>query len=263
MSSIPCETIKVQSIGKIGVISLNRPEVLNAINAKMVSEINQTLDAWEEDDNIRVIVLTSGERGFCAGADLKESRGRSLKQQIAFLRSLTDLISRFEELPKPIVAAINGRALGGGLEVILGCDMIIATENSTFGLPEIHHAVMPAAGGTQRLPRIVGRLRAKEMLLIGRSINAVTAEKYGLLNRVVPSEVALVEAYTEVGNELGEMAPIAVMQIKRLVNTGTDMPLHLALELAHEAGTLIDTSEDRKEGLKAFAEKRKPQFKGV
>lgn len=262
MSTAPFETIKLESLNQMAVISLNRPEVLNAINERMLSELSNALTSLEKDGNVRVIVLTAAERGFCAGADIKEGPTRTMMRHLNFLRGLIQLTQQIEDLSKPVIAAVDGRALGGGFELVMPCDFIIATQDSVFGTPEILLGVMPAAGGTQRLPRLIGRMKAKELMFTGKRLSAAEADKLGLLYKVVPNKEALVAAYTELANELAEKAPIALMQIKRLVNKGSDMPLDLALDLSHEANTVIHVSEDRKEGHDAFFEKRKPHFKG-
>ncbi len=260
--SDPFQTIKLDLHERVAFVALNRPAALNAIDQRMVEELEQVFSNLDKDKNVRVVVLTALEKGFCAGADIKESAARSLSRQIAFLRRLNDVIIKMENLTKPIIAAVDGWALGGGFELILGADLVLATQSSTFGAPEINRGGLAAAGGTQRLPRAIGRAKAKELLLTGRNVSATEAEKLGLLNAVFPDSQSLTKGAMELAAALAEKAPLALAQNKRLVNLGTDMPLALALEMAHEAATLIMASEDKREGSKAFAEKRKPQYKG-
>jgi enoyl-CoA hydratase len=256
-------TIIVERENQVGIITLNRPDTLNAINEQMFRELMQVLLCMEEDRDTRIIVLTgAGDRAFCAGADIKESRERDLLRQTNFLKDLIELTKKMENISKPIIAAVNGFALGGGFELILSCDFIIATKGSGFGFPEINLGVIPSAGGTQRLPRLIGRVKAKEMLFTGKRITAAEAKEMGLINKVVASKEELIEAYMELGAELAEKAPLALRQLKHLVNKGMEMPLDSALDFSHEAATLINVSEDKMEGRMAFLEKRKPQFKG-
>ncbi|MFC1917073.1 enoyl-CoA hydratase/isomerase family protein [Chloroflexota bacterium] len=263
MSAKKYEALIVEKENQLGLITLNRPDALNAINEQMAGELRQSLQDMETDANVRVIVVKAVEgRAFCAGADIKESRERDLPRQLQFLKGLVEITKKIESNPKPVIAAIDGMALGGGCELILGCDFIIATKESSFGTPEINIGVIPAAGGTQRLPRLIGKVKAKELLFTGHRISADEAKEIGLVNQVVSSQEELIAAYTSLANELADKAPLALMQMKYLVNKGMEMPLDLALDFAHEAATLINISEDRKEGQRAFIEKRKPQFKG-
>jgi enoyl-CoA hydratase len=262
MSLASFKTIKFEINNQMAVISLNRPEVLNAINERMLIELSHALANIEEDTNVRVIILTAAEKGFSAGADIKEGPTRTMMKHLNFLRGFIALTQQIEDLAKPVIAAVNGRALGGGFELIVSCDFIIATQDSVFSMPEILLGVMPAAGGTQRLPRLIGRMKAKELMFTGRRMTVAEAEKLGLLYKVVPDKAALVAAYTELAKELGEKAPIALMQMKRLINMGSDIPISLALALSHEANTVVHVSENRKEGHEAFYQKRKPEFKG-
>ncbi|MFC2001492.1 enoyl-CoA hydratase/isomerase family protein [Chloroflexota bacterium] len=263
MNSTRYETIIVEMANQIGIITLNRPDTLNAINEQMSRELRQALSRMEEDGDIRVIVLKgAGDRAFCAGADIKESRRRELQQQTKFLKGLIALTRQLENIPKPIIAAVNGYAFGGGFELILSCDFVIATKDSSFSSPEINIGIIPAAGGTQRLPRLIGKAKAKELLFTGKSITATEAKEIGLINKVVSSKEELIEACLVLASELAEKAPLALMQLKHLVNKGVEMPLDLALDFSYEAFTLLSVSEDRTEGQKAFIEKRKPRFKG-
>lgn len=259
---IDYQTIIVQKEKRVGIITLNRPERLNAISDQLRQELGSALENIEKDEDIRVIILTgSGDRAFCAGADIKEAAKTDLMSRRQRLKESNQLVERLESISKPVIAAINGYALGGGCELALGCDLIIAADNSSFGLPEINIASIPGAGGTQRLPRVVGKFKAMEMLLTGERVSAQEAKTIGLVNRVVPKEELMTVA-KELGAKLAEKAPLAMMQLKYLVNKGMEMPLSRALDFAYEAGSVILASRDRLEGMKAFAEKRKPVFKG-
>ena len=263
MNSAQYESIIVEREPQVGIVTLNRPDTLNAINEQMCQELGQALLDMEADEDIRVIVLKgAGDRAFSTGADIRESRERDLMRQTKFLKGIMELTKKMEAIPKPLIAVVNGYALGGGCELILGCDFIIATKDSSFGLPEINIGIIPAAGAPQRLPRLIGKAKAKELLFTGKRITADEAKEIGLINRVVSSKEELVEAYMGLANELAEKPPLALTQLKHLINKGVEMPLDMALDLSHEAVTLINVSEDRKEGQKAFLEKRKPQFKG-
>lgn len=256
------QTIIVQKENRVGSIILNRPERLNAINDQLREELTSAIEDMETDEDIRVIIVTgSGDRAFCVGSDIKESTERGLFQKRKDLKMLNELINKLESISKPVIAAVNGYALGGGCELTLGCDLIIAAENSSFGLPEINIASIPGAGGTQRLPRLVGKIKAKELMFTGEIISAQEALRIGLVNRVVPGK-ELMNMATELAGKLAKKPPLSLMQIKYLVNKGMEMPLSRALDFAYEGNTLVLVSEDRKEGAKAFAEKREPQFKG-
>ncbi|MFC1872740.1 enoyl-CoA hydratase/isomerase family protein [Chloroflexota bacterium] len=258
-----CETLLVEVIGSVGIVTLNRPDNLNTVNAQMSAELMQVVAAVNEDDNIRVVVFTgAGDKAFSAGGDIRESRGRDFQTHTAVVRGLLDLTIMVEGVKKPVIAAVNGYAIGMGFELALSCDIVFATEKSIFSAPEVNIGMFPQAGGPQRLPRIVGNSKAKELMFTGRKVSAAEALEIGLVNRVVASKEALTEAYMEFGRQLAEKPPLALQQIKFLVNKGSEMPLPLALEYSHEAATLVNTSEDKKEGQQSFLEKRKPQFKG-
>jgi len=256
------QTIIAQKENRLGIIILNRTERLNAINSLLRQELTLAVDDMENDDNIRVIILTGrGERAFCVGADIKESAKKGVIERRKGFKASNALISKLENITKPVIAALNGYALGGGLELAMGCDYIIAAEHSLIGLPEVNIAAIPGAGGTQRLPRLIGKLKAKELMFYGERISACEAERLGLVNRVVPKEDLMTKA-KELAEQLAIKSPLALAQIKSLVNKGLEMPLSRALDFAYEASTLMLVSEDRKEGMRAFIEKRTPEFKG-
>jgi len=255
------ETIKLQR-GPVAVISFNRPAAMNALSTQMARDLLSVLEELALDDAVFAAVLTAeGDRAFCVGADLKErknmSREEMKKQRALFVRAFT-AVAMF---PKPLVAAVNGYALGGGTEFALGCDFIIASENAVFGLPEVGLAIIPGGGGTQLLPRVIGRSRAKELIFTGRRISAAEALELGLVNHVVPA-AQLMEKTMAIMQEIAANGPIALQQAKRAINLGVELDLHTALALEAECYNVCLATEDRDEGLKAFNEKRKPVYRG-
>lgn len=254
------ETITLQK-GKVAVLSFNRPEAMNALSTQMAREILAALEEMEEDDGVFAAVLTAeGDRAFCVGADLKErktmSKEEMKKQRALFVRTF----SAVAMFPKPLVAAVNGYALGGGCEFALGCDFIVAAENAVFGLPEVGLAIIPGGGGTQLLPRVIGRSRAKELIFTGRRIPAAEALRLGLVNYVVPRE-ELMKKTMEIMEEIVQNGPVALRQAKRAINLGLEVDLATAFALEAECYNVCLATEDRDEGLRAFNEKRKPVYK--
>jgi enoyl-CoA hydratase len=243
----------------VALVQLNRPKELNALNLQLMGELRDALKELDDDDNVRAIVITGNERAFAAGADIKQMAGKTAIDMLQIDQFSTwDTIRKTK---KPIIAAVSGFALGGGCELAMICDMIIASETATFGQPEIKIGVMPGAGGTQRLTRAVGKTRAMEMVLTGKFISAAQAEKYGLVNRVVPVEVYLAEA-VKLAEEIAQMSPIAVQLAKESVNKAYDNHLQEGLFFERKNFYMLFASEDQKEGMAAFVEKRKPEFKG-
>ena len=243
----------------VAVITLNRPKELNALNLQLMGEIRDALKELDEDNNVRAIVLTGNERAFAAGADIKQMAGRTAIDMLQI-----DQFSTWDSIrktKKPVIAAVSGFALGGGCELAMLCDMIIASETAKFGQPEIKIGVMPGAGGTQRLTRAVGKARAMEMVLTGKFISADEAYQFGLINRVVPVELYLSEA-VKLAQEIAEMSPIAVQMAKESVNKAFDSTLQEGLFFERKNFYMLFASEDQKEGMNAFVEKRKPEFKG-
>jgi enoyl-CoA hydratase len=243
----------------VAVITLNRPKELNALNLQLMGEIRDALKELDEDNNVRAIVLTGNERAFAAGADIKQMAGRTAIDMLQI-----DQFSTWDSIrktKKPVIAAVSGFALGGGCELAMLCDMIIASETAKFGQPEIKIGVMPGAGGTQRLTRAVGKARAMEMVLTGKFISADEAYQFGLINRVVPVELYLSEAI-KLAQEIAEMSPIAVQMAKESVNKAFDSTLQEGLFFERKNFYMLFASEDQKEGMNAFVEKRKPEFKG-
>ena len=246
--------------GKVAVFTINRPEALNAIDVKSLEELNQALIDFKSDDSLLVGIITgTGERAFSVGADIrsilpqfKENKGKTWSGQSTFFRGLN--------LWKPLIAAVNGYALGGGLEIALACDIRIAAENAVFGMPEVTLGIIPGWGGTQRLPRLIPQAKAAEMLFTGKPIDAREAYRIGLVNKVVPP-AQLMAAAKEMAESICRPAPLAVRAAKQAMLLGADRALEDGIELEK---TLIDylvTTEDFEEGSQAFLSKRKPDFK--
>lgn len=240
-------------------VQLNRPKELNALNLELMLEIKQALIDLDNDPNVRAIVISGNERAFAAGADIKQMAGRTAMDMLKI-----DQFSTWDSIrktKKPLIAAVSGFALGGGCELAMICDMIIASETAQFGQPEINIGVMPGAGGTQRLTRIVGKNKAMELVLTGTFISAQQAQAYGLVNKIVPIEFYLSEAI-KMATLIAEKSPIAVQLAKESVLRAYEMPLQEALYFERKNFYMLFASEDQKEGMAAFVEKRKPEFKG-
>jgi enoyl-CoA hydratase len=246
----------------VATITLNRPDALNAFSKEVVEEILHAIEDVRADETIRVVVLTgAGEKAFSAGADIKAMAGMTALKARELSLMGEKLCTSLENLEKPVVAAINGYALGGGLEVAMSCDLRIASENAKMGQTEINIGLIPGWGGTQRLTRLVGMTKAKEMVYTGKILDAKTAEQIGLLNMVVPADKFKVTV-RQFAQDLASKAPVAVRVAKVLINRGSDVGLESALALEREGFGVVGSSEDLKEGVSAFAEKRKPVFKG-
>jgi len=255
-------TILFEKSEGVGIITLNRPQSLNAINTQFVREFDQLLDEISKDDAIAAVIITGTEKVFAAGADIKEIFG--LKTPLDahfFITGVHALFNKIEHLPKPVIAAVSGLALGGGCELALTCDIRIAAENAVFGQPEINIGVIPGGGGTQRLPRLIGLGRAKELLYSGKSIDAQEAYRIGLVNKVVPLGSLLDEA-KNMAAKYARQPGFALKIIKKVVNEGINMDLQSALTYELRCFELLFATEDQKEGMQAFIEKRKPTFKG-
>ncbi|MEM1649915.1 MAG: enoyl-CoA hydratase-related protein, partial [Sulfolobales archaeon] len=240
---------------------LNRPERLNAINIEMLQELSRVLDELEADDSVRVIVITGSGRAFSAGADVTGFAGVNPVKAYIFSRRFQEVLSKIEKLAKPVIAAINGYALGGGLEIALACDIRIASEGAMLGQPEINLGLIPGAGGTQRLSRLIGLGRALEIIFTGDMIPAREAERIGLVNRVVPSENFEREVRS-IAVKISEKAPIALMAAKHAARYGVEAPLEAGLTLESAEFGILFSTEDLIEGVSAFLQKRKPEFKG-
>jgi len=246
----------------IATITLNRPDALNAFSKEVVEEVLQALEDVKADENVRVAVLTgAGEKAFSAGADIKAMKGMNALRARELSLMGQELCYEIENLEKPVIAAINGYALGGGLEVAMACDLRIAVENARVGQTEINIGLIPGWGGTQRLTRLIGKTKAKELVFSGKMIDAKAAEQLGILNLVVSAD-RFRETVRQFAVELAQKAPVAVKVAKALINKGADMSLDAALALEREGFGVVASTEDLQEGVSAFAEKRKPMFKG-
>jgi enoyl-CoA hydratase len=260
MSAETYEVILVETRGRVGLITLNRPQALNALNAAIVGETNRALDGFETDPGIGCVVLTGSEKAFAAGADIKEMAGQSYADAYA-ADFVTRNWERVARCRKPVVAAVSGFALGGGCELAMMCDFIIAADNARFGQPEINLGILPGAGGTQRLTRAVGKAKAMEMILTGRMIDAAEAERAGLVSRVVPVAELLPEAM-KAARTIAGLSPLAVMMAKEAVNAAFETTLSQGVAFERRLFQSTFAFEDQKEGMAAFVEKRKPAFKG-
>lgn len=253
------ENILVETHPRVGLIRLNRPKALNALNEALLKELMEALEAFDADAGIGAMVIAGSEKAFAAGADIKEMVDASA---VDMLKS--DFIPTFDRIrgiKKPVIAAVSGWALGGGSELALSCDMIIASETAKFGQPEINIGVIPGAGGTQRLARTVGKALAMEMVLNNRTLSAEEAQAFGIVNRVVPVESFLDEAL-KLAAEIANRAPLAIELGKEAVNQAFETPLSEGLADERRAFTMLFASKDQKEGMQAFIEKREPDWKG-
>lgn len=243
----------------IALIQINRPKELNALNTQLMQEVRDSLQQLDKNDQVRVVIITGNEQAFAAGADIKQMADKSSVDMLTI-----DQFSTWDQIrktKKPIIAAVSGFCLGGGCELAMTCDMIIASESARFGQPEIKIGVMPGAGGTQRLTKAIGKARAMEMVLTGRFVSAEEALAMGMINKVVPVEMYLREAVS-LAREIAQMSPIAIQLAKESVNRAFETHLDEGLQFERKNFYLCFSSEDQKEGMKAFIEKRKPQYRG-
>ena len=251
--------------GQVAILTLNRPEALNAMTPELLDLLDAYLSRVEADPAIRVVVLAgSGEKSFCVGADLKARQQEFTGGQISrdpFAEGVERVFGHIERLPRPVLAAINGYALGGGLELALTADLRVAAEEARFGFPEAKVGSMPGAGGTQRLPRVVGVSRAKELMFVGDHIDAREAHRIGLVNRIVP-RADLMTTTLELARTIGQRAPLSLQAIKAAVDYGMEHALEDGLAFERARFAALRDSEDRKEGIAAFLEKREPHFAG-
>jgi methylglutaconyl-CoA hydratase len=254
--------VLVEKRGTAAWVTLNRPAVRNALSRDVNNRLQELALELASDEDVRAIVITgAGDRAFCAGADLKERRGVPAAESGPYINAIAGAINGWADLRKPTIAAMNGSAYGGGLELALGCDFRILVEGAEVGLTEVRLGIMPGAGGTQRLPRIIGEARAKEMILLGRRISAARALELGLVNQVVPP-AELVRAVEALLAELEGCAPLSVQQAKAAIERGFGRPIDEALDLERQLYEVTLHSEDRDEGLAAFAEGRPPRYQG-
>jgi len=242
----------------IGIIQLNRPSVLNALNFELINELTRALETFDSDNAVNVIIVTGGEKVFAAGVDLKEM-SRATTVDLIISRRF-ELLDRIRKTGKPIIAAVSGFCLGGGNELAMNCDIIIASETAVFGQPEVNVGLMPGAGGTQRLIRIVGKTKAMEMILTGQPISAEEAHRIGLVNRVVPVENLMEEA-KKIAREIASKPPLSIRAAKQAILRATDTTLEIGLDYERNLFYLLFATEDAHEGMRAFLEKRKPIFK--
>lgn len=253
------ETLIVETDGRVATIQLNRPDAMNALNSTLVKELADAVDALGNNDKVRVIILTGNEKAFAAGADIKEMAEKDFADVFAddmFGREI-GVISRCR---KPIIAAVSGFALGGGCEIAMMCDMIICSDTAKFGQPEVNLGVMPGIGGSQRLTRFVGKSKSMDMCLTGRFMDADEAERSGLVARVVPAK-KLMESVKETAEKIAEKSTLSVMAIKEAVNRSYETTLNEGLLYEKRMFHALFATEDQKEGMSAFAEKRAPKFR--
>ena len=254
------KTLIVEAHDAVTLIRLNRPEALNALNSALLAELGQALDMAAADDGVRCLVITGSDRAFAAGADIKEMSDKSYAQMFK-TDFFGDAARKIEQFRKPIVAAVSGYALGGGCELAMLCDFIIASESAKFGQPEINLGVMPGIGGTQRLTRFVGKSKAMDMILTGRMMDAAEAERAGLVSRIVANDKLVEEALAAAAKIAGQ-SPLAVMMNKELVEAAYETTLSTGVTMERRLFHSLFAFDDQKEGMAAFIEKRKPDFKG-
>lgn len=256
---MPYEHVLVETDGPVAVVTLNRAKQLNALSGALMTDLIAALEEMDGRDDVRAIVLTGGPQVFAAGADLKEMSELSAAEML--LKNQIALWDRIKQVRKPIVAAVAGYALGGGCEIAMLCDIVIASETARFGQPEINVGLMPGAGGTQRLTRALGKAKAMEMIMLGRQMDAREAEQRGLVSRVVPPELLLDEA-RKVAAELAAKPPIALRLAKEAINKAYEGTLEAGVDYERKLFYFLFSTEDAHEGMAAFAEKRKATYKG-
>ncbi len=252
------QNIIVETRGKVGLVTLHRPQALNALNEALIAELNDALGSFESNPEIGCTVITGSEKAFAAGADVKEMAEKTYVE--SYLGRFLDGWTRLSETRKPVIAAVSGFCLGGGLELAMMCDIIIASETARFALPEITLGIMPGAGGTQRLPRFIGKAKAMDLILTGRMMDAAEAERSGLVARVVPPEGLLEEALSAAARIATYSQPV-VMMAKETVNRAQETSLAEGARFERRLFLSMFATEDQKEGMKAFIEKRKPDFR--
>lgn len=246
--------------GPVAVLSINRPKALNALNEDTLKDLDQAIDLAAADDEVKVIIITGAGNAFVAGADIVAMQSKTAVEGKAFGALGQGVFLKIERLPKPVIAAVNGFALGGGCELALACDIRIASEKAKFGQPEVGLGIVPGFAGTQRLPRLVGTGLAKEMIFTGDMIDANKALSIGLVNRVVPADELMAEAM-KLAQKIASKAPLAVRFAKQAINEGMQVDLERGQLIERDLLALGFSTEDQKEGMKAFIEKRKPEFK--
>lgn len=246
----------------IGIVTLNRPDAANSLSKNLLAELDQTIDKIKGTDELRCIIFTgASDRAFCAGADLKERKDMTEDEVVQTVKHIGRVIKKIEDIPIPTIAAINGVAFGGGLELALACDIRLAKTNVTMGLTETSLAIIPGAGGTQRLPRLIGLGKAKELIFTSKRIGENEAYEIGLIEKIIYSSTFLDEVI-RYANNITKNAPIALKQAKQAIHRGMQVDITKALQIEHECYLKTIPTEDRLEGLLAFQDKRQPQYKG-
>jgi enoyl-CoA hydratase len=254
---MPYETILVETKGKVGIIRLNRPQALNALNAQVNKDMATAIDAFENDASIMCVIITGSEKAFAAGADIKEMQGKSYMD--AFMGNFAADWDRVARMRKPVIAAVSGFALGGGCELAMMCDFIIAADNAKFGQPEIKLGVIPGIGGTQRLTRAIGKAKAMDLNLTGRMMDAAEAERAGLVARIVPL-ASLMDEAMKAAEAIAGMSLVALMVAKEAVNAAFETTLSEGIRFERRTFHALFATHDQKEGMAAFVEKRVPKF---
>ena len=255
-------SIEVRNVNHIAILSIQRPEVYNCLDFKTLQELRRAIHDLSLTSKSRVIIITgAGKKAFCSGADLKERQRLTEKQVQEYIFMIRDTFMALERLPKPVIAAINGLALGGGTELALSCDLRIMDNNAQMGLTETSLGIIPGAGGTQRLARLIGKGKAKELIFTAKRISAIEALEIGLVNRVVNDHDVL-SAAIELADQIAANAPLALAQAKYAIDVGAEVDLATGLAIESNAYQVLIPTKDRLEGLQAFAEKRKPNYKG-
>lgn len=255
------EMVQWEQREKIAIVILNRPEAANALSKQLLSELKQLLQTIKGQKDIQTVIITGSGPFFCAGADLKERKGMDEEEVKQAVQQIRSIINEVENVPQPTIAAINGAAMGGGLELALACDIRIAAQDAKLGLTETSLGIIPGAGGTQRLPRLIGKGRAKELIFAARKISGAEAETLGLVEYAVEAEQVLEKAL-ELAKEFVENAPLSLRQAKIAVNKGMETDIMTGLKIEELAYNALLNSSDRIEGLKAFQEKRQPRYTG-
>lgn len=256
------KTLFSEMRGAVGIVTINRPDQMNSLNGELLQELGEILDRYEGDGMVGALVLTGGTKLFCAGADVKYVTSlKSINDFLAFSRQTRETFQKIETFGKPVIAAIGGAALGGGLEMALCCDLRVASEKAKLGLPETKLGAIPGAGGTQRLPRLIGPALAKKLIFTGNFISADEAFRIGLINEVTSPDECLNKA-VELAGEISERAPLALQAAKKCINTGLQVDLESGLNYEAECVKSVIGSEDHHEGFLSFMEKRQPVWKG-
>ncbi len=261
MNSDP-NLLQIEETNQAVILTLNRPEVMNCLNFRLLYALRDMVDALQYRTDVRTVIITGkGDKAFCAGADLKERAGLPPEEVKKYILTIRNLLTAIQNLPMPVISAVNGVALGGGTEIALASDIRLASEKAGMGLTETRLAIIPGGGGTQRLPRIIGVAKAKELIFTGRRVDAREALAIGLVNQVTPPE-ALLDECLKMADMIAETGPIAVEMAKYAIDRGIETDLATGLAIESNAYRVTIPTEDRIEGLTAFREKRKPRYKG-